>query len=121
METTMKKKRSRLIVQRGSENFALRMEELAFFYTENKIVFVIDCLGKKYICDKNLSELEEELHENTFFRANRQFIINVNFIRGFRIYEKVKLQVDMIISTNHHPIIISQEMAPVFKKWINEV
>ena len=121
METSVKKKRSRLIVQRGSENFALRMEELAFFYTENKIVFVIDCLGKKYICDRNLSELEEELDENTFFRANRQFIINVNYIRGFRIYEKVKLQVDMIISSNNHPIIISQEMAPVFKKWINEV
>ena len=120
METSVKKKRSRLIAQRGSENFALRLEDIAFFYTENKIVFVIDCLGKKYICDKNLSELEEELDKNTFFRANRQFIINVNFIRGFRIYEKVKLQVYMIISHNN-PIIISQEMSPVFKKWINEV
>ena len=120
METSVKKKRSRLIAQRGSENFALRLEDIAFFYTENKIVFVIDCLGIKYICDKNLSELEEELDKNTFFRANRQFIIYGNFIRGFRIYEKVKLQVDMIISHNH-PIIISQEMSPVFKKWINEV
>lgn len=120
METSVKKRRMRLIAHRGAENFALRMEELAFFYTENKIVFVFDSLGKKYICDKNLSELEEELDENIFFRANRQYIINVNFIKGFRIYEKVKLWVDMIIA-NHQPIIISQEMAPVFKKWINGV
>lgn len=118
MTTIMKKIKTRLIVQRGTENFALRMEELALFYTENKIVFVIDSLEKKYICDKNLSELESELNENIFFRANRQYIINVNYIRGFRMFEKVKLQVDMRIPANHH-IIVSQEMAPVFKKWIN--
>ena len=118
MTTTLKKKKTRLIVQRGSENFALRMEEITLFYTENKIVFVIDSLEKKYISDKNLSELESELDENIFFRANRQYIINVNYIRGFRMYEKVKLQVDMCVPANHH-IIISQEMAPVFKKWIN--
>ncbi len=118
---TMIKKKLRLIVQRGSEHFALRIEELAFFYTVNKLVFVTDSLEKKYICDKNLSELEDDLDKNIFFRANRQFIINVNFIRGFRIYEKVKLQVDLTVSTNNRPIIISQETAPLFKKLINEV
>ena len=118
MTTIMKKIKTRLIVQRGTENFALRMEELALFYTENKIVFVIDSLEKKYICDKNLSELESELNENIFFRANRQYIINVNYIRGFRMFEKVKLQVDLNVADTSHFIIISQNTAPCFRKWI---
>ena len=39
---------------------------------------------------------------------------------GFKTYEKVKLQVDLTCSLNAHKIIISQETAPHFKKWIYE-
>ena len=84
-------KRKRMIVKKGMENISLRMDDVVLFYTENKIVYVIDRWGKKYLADKNLSELEEELDDATFFRANRQYIININFIRGFKAYEKVKL------------------------------
>src|SRR5215467_14947340 len=83
------RKRTRLIVKKGLENISLRLEDVALFYTENKIVYVVDKWGKKYIVDKNLGELEEELDSASFFRANRQYIININFIKGFKSYEKV--------------------------------
>lgn len=116
----MKKKKTRLIVQKGIENIALKIDDIALIYTENKLVFVIANDERKYLCDKNLHELEEELDNNIFFRANRQYIVNVNYIRGFKTYEKVKLQVDLTFSINSHKIIISQETAPHFKKWIYE-
>ena len=79
---------------------------------------MIDRLGKKYLADKNLGDLEEDLDEGMFFRANRQYIININFIRGFKTYEKVKLQVDLAIPDLNHCIIVSQENAPQFRQWI---
>ena len=111
-------KKSRLIVRKGLEHIALRLEEIVLFYTENKLVYVIDRLGKKYLADKNLGDLEEDLDESMFFRANRQYIININFIRGFKTYEKVKLQVDLAIPDLNHCIIVSQENAPQFRQWI---
>jgi DNA-binding LytR/AlgR family response regulator len=68
--------------------------------------------------DHNLTELEDALDQASFFRANRQYIININYIRGFKAYEKVKLQVDLTLPDLNHCIIISQEMAPQFKEWM---
>ncbi|MBS1921718.1 MAG: response regulator transcription factor [Bacteroidetes bacterium] len=112
------RKKKRLLVRKGLENIPLLMHDIAFFYTENKMVYVIDNTGKKYISDKNLTELEQELDEGMFFRANRQYIINLNYIKGFKTYEKVKLVVDLTLTDINHCIIVSQETAPVFKEWM---
>jgi DNA-binding LytR/AlgR family response regulator len=112
-------KKKRMMVKKGLENISLRLEDIVLFYTENKVVYVIDRAGKKYLADKNLAELEEELDSTIFFRANRQYIININFVRGFKSYEKVKLMVDLTLPDLNHPIIVSQEMAPQFREWMH--
>jgi len=114
------RRRTRLIVKKGLENISLRLEDIVLFYTENKMVYVVDKFSKKYIVDKNLGELEEELDNTIFFRANRQYIININFIKGFKSYEKVKLQLDLVNPELNYSIIISQETAPAFRKWMHE-
>ncbi len=114
------RKKTRLLVKKGMENIALRLEDITLFYTENKVVYVLDRFSKKYISDKTLTELEQELDGNTFFRANRQYIININYIRGYKAYEKVKLSVDLNIPEINHSITISQETAPAFRKWMFE-
>ncbi|MEO5562004.1 MAG: LytTR family DNA-binding domain-containing protein [Chitinophagaceae bacterium] len=112
-------KKKRMIVKKGMENISLRLDDVVLFYTENKIVYVLDRWGKKYLADKNLAELEDELDESMFFRANRQYIVNINFIRGFKSYEKVKLILDLTLPDINHCIIISQEMAPQFREWMH--
>ena len=112
-------KKTRILVKKGMENISLRLDDVVLFYTENKIVYVVDRWGKKYLADKNLGEMENELDENTFFRANRQYIVNINFIRGFKAYEKVKLIVDLTLPDLNHSVIISQEMAPQFREWMH--
>ena len=113
-------KRTRIIVKKGLENISLLLDDVVLFYTENKIVYVIDKNGKKYIADKNLGDLEQELEQKTFFRVNRQYILNINFIRSFKTYERVKLQIELTVPDLNHYIIVSQETAPLFRKWISE-
>ncbi|HET7117379.1 MAG TPA: LytTR family DNA-binding domain-containing protein [Hanamia sp.] len=114
------KTKSRLLVKKGLENILLRLEDIILFYTENKMVFVIDRFSKKYIADKTLSQLESEMDENTFFRANRRYIVNLNFVKGFKPYEKVKLLIDLNIPEINHSIIVSQETAPAFRQWMRD-
>jgi DNA-binding LytR/AlgR family response regulator len=113
--------KTRLLVRKGIENIALPIRDIAIIYTENKLAYVIDKEGKKYITDKHLGELEQELDETIFFRVNRQYIINIEFVKSYKPYEKVKLQVDLVMPDLHHHIVISQEMAPCFRKWISEL
>jgi DNA-binding LytR/AlgR family response regulator len=115
------KTRSRLIVRKGIENIALRTEDVVLIYTEEKLVFVVSKEGRKYLVDKKLAELEDELDSTIFFRANRQCIVNIGYIKSYKTYEKVKLQVDLSLPDLNRPIVVSQEMAPLFRKWISEL
>jgi len=45
-------KKRRMIVKKGMENISLRLDDVVLFYTENKIVYVLDRWGKKYLADK---------------------------------------------------------------------
>ena len=117
-ESANHRRKSRLLLRKGYENIPVKLEDIAVFYTENKIVYAVDGSGKKYLADKKLSELEAELDTDLFFRANRQYIIGLNFIKGFKPFEKVKLQVDLTVSDAL--VIISQETAPAFRKWMSE-
>ncbi len=114
------RKKTRLVAKRGLENIALLLEDVVLIYTQDKLVYVIDRLSKKYLVDKTLAELEKELDEHTFFRANRQYFININYVRSFKAIDKVKLLVDINIPEINHPIIISQETAPAFRRWMND-
>lgn len=110
--------KSRILAKRGLDSILLRLEDIILFYTENKVVFLIDRFSKKYMLDKTLSELEEELDSEQFFRANRQYIINLNYVKGFKPFEKVKLLIDLNVPEISHSIIVSQETAHTFRKWI---
>jgi DNA-binding LytR/AlgR family response regulator len=115
------KSKTRLLVRKGIENIPLPIKDIVLIYTENKLVYVLDKDGKKYIADKHLGDLEQELDDTVFFRVNRQYIVNIGFVKSYRTYEKVKLQVDLTMPDLHHQIIISQEMASCFRRWINEL
>jgi len=113
--------RKRIMVKKGMMNMSLKLEDVVLFYTENKIVYTIDKEGKKYVCEQNLSLLEEELGNTGFFRANRQFLINAEYIKGYKSYDKVKLMVDLAVPVTDQVIIVSQETAPYFRRWMNEI
>jgi DNA-binding LytR/AlgR family response regulator len=118
--TTMKKKKTRLIVRKGNENMVLKVEDIAFIYRDNSIIVAVDKDEKKYLCDKNLSALEQELDSSIFFRANRKYLLNIEYIRGYKTFEKVKLEVSLSLSNCNHNIVVSQETAPLFRKWMHE-
>jgi len=114
------KRKERLVVKKGFASVLLRMEDIVLFYTESRVVYALDKEGKRYMCDQNLAELETLLDDHTFFRANRQYIINIQYIRGYKTLERVKLAVDINCHETNHSVIVSQETAPYFRKWINE-
>ncbi len=114
------RKKTRLLVKRGITHIALLLTDISVIYTKNKLVYVVDRESKKYSIDKTLSELGDELEGHIFFRANRQYIININFVKSFKGYKKVKLLVDMNIPGLEEPVIISQHVAPAFKKWMED-
>ncbi|MES2374458.1 MAG: LytTR family DNA-binding domain-containing protein [Bacteroidota bacterium] len=111
-------KKSRILVKKGIEFQSILLEEVAYFFTEQKITFLITKDGKKFLVDKNLKELEEELDGHIFYRANRKFIININYVKSYKSYDKIKILVELTVPVSED-IIVSQESAIDFRKWIS--
>ncbi len=116
----MSKKKNRLIVKKGIEYQSVLIEDIAYFFTEHKVTFLVTKQEKKFMLDQNLKELEEELDPALFFRANRKYIVNIDCIKSYKTFEKVKLTIDLSIPVNEE-VIVSQENATAFKKWMSEV
>jgi DNA-binding LytR/AlgR family response regulator len=112
------RKKSRILVRKGVDFQAVRLEDAGYFFTEHKLIFLVDKENRKYMAEKNnLSELEEELDKNIFYRANRKYIINANYIKRFKPLERSKISVELTLPVSEE-IIISQENSAGFKKWI---
>jgi DNA-binding LytR/AlgR family response regulator len=120
METLTQNKKTRIIVRKGAECIALCVKNISLIYTKEKSLILVDHLAQEYVLNGTLSELQADLDQRLFFRANRQQIININFIKGFRACENVRLLVELTVPNLHVNIIISQETAPLFKKWLCE-
>lgn len=70
------------------------------------------------MASQTLEELEEQLDPEQFFRANRQYIININSIESLHNHFNGKLKV-VIRNQYQHEILISKEKAPLFKQWLD--
>jgi DNA-binding LytR/AlgR family response regulator len=108
--------KSRIVVRKGTEFIALNVEEVAYFFTEHKVVFLRDFQGRQMIVDKNLGELETDLSKENFFRINRKFISNIKAIERFKP-NNGKIQV--FLKPEMKEIIhVSKETSPEFREWI---
>jgi DNA-binding LytR/AlgR family response regulator len=113
-EKTPQKKR--IVGKKGSEFVALSLDEVAYFYTDQKIVFARDTKGNRLILDKTLSDLESTLDKNDFFRLNRKFIAQRNAIDRFKPDNgKIRVFLNPEMKDEIH---VSKESAPEFRNWI---
>lgn len=111
--------KNRLIAKKGTNYYVIKTTDIAFIYTESRIVFLIDKTGERYTIEKNLGELEVELSSQQFFRANRKFIVNIDAIKSFKPSFKGKIAIELM-HLSKAEVSISQENANQFRKWIEE-
>jgi DNA-binding LytR/AlgR family response regulator len=111
--------KDRLIAKKGTNYYVIFTNQIAFIYTESRIVFLIDRTGERYTVERSLSELELELSGRDFFRVNRKFIVHINAILSFKPSFKGKIALELMHLAKAE-VSISQENAAQFKKWIEE-
>lgn len=110
-----------VVIKKGNEYQTKKLTEIAYFFSEQKLVFLVDSENKKYVTEKeSLYELAAEIPGDIFFRANRKYIINVNFIKGYRTVDRVKIGIELHLPTKE-AIVVSQQKTYEFKRWIGQI
>lgn len=96
----------------------ITVSDIDLIYSEDKNTHMILQNGGLQMASQTLEELEEQLDPEQFFRANRQYIININSIESLHNHFNGKLKV-VIRNQYQHEILISKEKAPLFKQWLD--
>ncbi|MCB0539863.1 MAG: LytTR family transcriptional regulator DNA-binding domain-containing protein [Chitinophagales bacterium] len=114
-----KKFKKRFMVRVGNVFKYVTVTNIAYFYSHDRINYIVNIDGRKFPLDNTLDEVELMLNPVVFFRANRQFIININSISEIHPYFKgrVKLKLE---PPQEGELIISAGKSRSFKDWLDE-
>ena len=110
--------KEKFIVSFNNKWMPVDTKEIAVF-EKNNLNYIYTFTGEKYIYDFSpLEEIEEVLDSKTFFRANRQMIINIGAVHSVKPHGNQKLAVQLKPPLKLE-VDISREKAPLFRKWID--
>jgi DNA-binding LytR/AlgR family response regulator len=109
--------KQRFAVKIGDYIKIINIENIACFYSSNKTSYILNNESRSYIISYPLDDIDNMLDEKLYFRVNRKFIININFIKNIISYTNSRLKIELICKTDEE-IIVSRERVKEFKKWI---
>ena len=110
--------KSRFLVNKGDTLIPISTKDVAYFYAEDKVVFLTTLENKKYLINYTLEELEQKLDPKQFFRVNRQFLSSLASIRKVHNYFNYKLKLDLQPDSGIE-VIVSKARTSDFKLWMN--
>lgn len=113
-----KRYRTRFLIIGVDKYTTLQVDEIAYFYSENKITTAVTHKGREQIIDLPLDKLTEQLDPNLFFRTNRQFIVGIHCIKKIEPYFNNKMSVS-VVPPSRSVITVSREKMGAFKSWLN--
>lgn len=113
------KYKERFIVNMRNQWMPISTKDIAFFSKET-LNYLYLFSGERYLVDfTTLDEVEELLDPNQFYRANRQYIINIDAVQTVKPAENAKLVIRLKEPNHKMEIDMSREKAPGFKKWLD--
>ncbi|RXK58776.1 response regulator transcription factor [Lacibacter luteus] len=113
------KYKEKFIVNVRNQWMPINASDIACFSKE-VLNYIYLLNGEKYIIDYvTLEEVEELLDPHLFYRANRQFIINIESIQSVKPVENSKLIIKLKEPNHKLEIDMSRLKSPEFKKWLD--
>ena len=109
----------RFLVFAGNKIKTIPVEDVAYFFSENKRAFLVKKSGEQFTVDGSLDKIEKGLNPQNFFRINRQFIIGFDAIVEMEPYTKSRVYLK-VNPTTEKETIVSVERSSDFKKWLNQ-
>ncbi|MFC1556652.1 LytR/AlgR family response regulator transcription factor [candidate division KSB1 bacterium] len=116
-KTTEPQYKKTLLINKHDGFVPVSIDDIAFFFIENGIVYGRTLRKEKYTVDEKLDLLEKQLSPDDFFRANRQYIISRQSILEIANYFNGRLLVQTNPSSPEK-ILISKARSASFKKWL---
>ena len=110
--------KSRFLVRFGEKIQSVSIEEIAFFFSEERVTFLQTHAGKKYVLDSALEQIEGQVDPGFFFRLNRKYLCHIDAVEEVLTYSNSRLKVSLRNCTDTD-ILVSREKVADLKDWLD--
>jgi DNA-binding LytR/AlgR family response regulator len=113
------KYKERLLIKRGQQLSYLKTDSIAYCIADGKLCYAVDFNGNKFLLEYNLTQLEQELQPNRFYRINRQLLVNIDAVSKVHTWLGGRLKLDLVPPA-HTDTVVSRERVNGFKQWLGQ-
>jgi len=112
------KYKERFLVKIGQQLTYVSVEDIAYFYSDDGMLYVQTVQHKRHVLDYTLDQLEKMIDSKFFFRINRKIITHLKAIKKIHTYfnSRLKLELDPAIDLD---VIVSRDRVGDFKEWLD--
>jgi DNA-binding LytR/AlgR family response regulator len=111
--------RNRFLVKLNNQLKSISIDNIAYFFSEDKLTFACLNDGKKLPLDFSLKKIEEEINPNNFFRINKKYLISLNSIDEMYYVSKSKIKLQLKPTVEKEIIFVAIEKIGTFKVWLS--
>jgi DNA-binding LytR/AlgR family response regulator len=116
-EMNVNRYKERLLIKKGQQLSYLKIESTAYCFADGKLCYAVDFNSNKYLLENNLSQLEEQLQPNRFYRINRHLLVNIEAINKVHTWIGGRLKLELLPSAKADTV-VSRERVNGFKEWL---
>lgn len=111
--------KSRFIIKVGDYIKSVDVDNILYFYSQQKGTFLHTNDQRNYVIDYTLDKLSELLDPAAFHRINRQYIVSHKAISKLITLSGSKLKVRLLHSDDDQ-VYISRDRLSIFKEWLDQ-
>lgn len=114
------KTKNRFLISKGENYHYIETTDVAFFYSEEGVVFLHTFQNKRYVINYTLDQLEQQLDIRLFFRVSRNCVGNLKAIDNVARYFNSRLKLSFSPECPHE-VLVSRVRVPDFLKWMDGI
>ena len=104
-------------IKLGSQILVIDVNDIAYFYSNDKSTWLVTRDGKQYMTDESLVAIESELDPARFYKISRKCIVGISSIYTISKYFNSRLKVTLS-PKNIEPIIVPRDRVQSFMEWL---
>ena len=114
-----KEYRKRFLVKQMQKMVSVDIDQIAYFFSDDRLTFFKTKDDKKYVIDYTIDEIESMLDPNNYFRINRAFLVSVKSIDQIHDYFGNRLKLNLKPTIDKEAL-VSREKVTSFKEWMGK-
>ena len=102
------------LVASGTHLKKVLIQDILYFFSENNATFIFTKESRQFLIHKSLEKIEGEIDCKQFFRINRKYIVNKDFIDSVKNTSRIELSMMNFESDFYE---VSKSKSKLFVEW----